>query len=191
MIETMLYLNGNCPKTISFVDEETKSYVVLKVKLRKDISEFAFKKFLFEMKYLKASLLAKGISNVTIIQKLKSCFKEILETESVINLKSLYELMNSLGRQEFLVLNQSVESFFDMFEIINRNESTLKIYNEMINHLQMSQVFMKKDSNFEQEVKAMKYNSYFFNSNYMSKCEKLAKENHQRRRLLIKEKNIG
>ena len=43
MIETILYLNGKYPKIISYIDEDEKNYVTLKVKLKEDISEFEFK----------------------------------------------------------------------------------------------------------------------------------------------------
>ena len=191
MVETILYLNGNNPKTISYIDEDTKSYVTLKVKLKEEVSEFEFKKFLAELKYLKISLLSNGNTNLYLIQELKHCFKEILATDSIINLKRLFELMNNLETSEFTILNEKVEEFYNMFEIVNKCEYNLTVYNEMIRHLKTNQLFMLQDSNFEKEVNSMKYNSYFFNSKYAAKCEKINKEKQLKKKILIKEKNIG
>ena len=191
MIETILYVNGNRPKTISYIDENTENYVTLKVKLKEGISEFKFKKFLAELKHLMPSLLSIGITDTCSIQDLKLCFKEILGTESVINLKNLYELMNNLSEQEFAILNEKVEEFFNMFEIVNKCEYNLTVYNEMIRHLKTNQLFMLQDSNFEKEVDSMKYNSYFFNSKYATKCERINKEKQLKKKILIKEKTVG
>lgn len=191
MLETILYLNISKPKTLSFIDEETKKYINLKVKLKNNISEFAFKKFLFEMADLKLNLLSKGITDTDSIKELKLCFKEILKTDSVISLKSLYELMTNLSIQEFSILNERIEQFFDMFEIINRSEYSIDVYNEMVRYLHTNQLFLNQDSDFEKEVKVIKYNSYFFNSKYLSKCKMLKQETNHKERLLIKEKSIG
>lgn len=191
MVETILYLNGNNPKTISYIDEESEKYVTLKVKLKEGISEFEFKKFLAELKLLMPSLLSVGITDTCSIQDLKLCFKEILGTESVINLKNLYELINSLEESEFAILNEKVTEFFNMFEIVNKCEYDLTVYNEMIRHLKTNQLFMLQDSNFEKEVDSMKYNSYFFNSKYAAKCEKINKEKQLKKKILIKEKTVG
>lgn len=191
MIETILYVNGNRPKTISYIDENTENYVTLKVKLKEGISEFEFKKFLAELKLLKPSLLSIGITDTCSIHDLKICFKEILGTESVINLKNLYQLVNHLEESEFAILNEKVEEFFNMFEAVNKCEYNLAIYNEMIRHLKTNQLFMLQDSNFEKEVDSMKYNSYFFSSKYASKCEKLKEKNQARKKSLAKTKGIG
>ena len=61
MIETILYLNGKYPKIISYIDEDEKNYVTLKVKLKEDISEFEFKKFLLDLKILKSDLLSRAV----------------------------------------------------------------------------------------------------------------------------------
>lgn len=191
MVETILYVNGKYPKTISYIDEDEKNYVTLKVKLKEDISEFEFKKFLSDLKKIRISLLSMGIVDNYSIRNLKTCFKEILGTEAVINLKNLYDLMKNLEQEEFIILNEKVEEFFNMFEIVNRCEYSLPVYNEMIRHLKTNQLFMLQDCNFEKEVESMKYNSYFFNSKYASKCEKYKKENQVKKRTLIKEKSIG
>lgn len=191
MIETILYLNGKYPKIISYIDEDEKNYVTLKVKLKEDISEFEFKKFLMDLKNLKSNLLSIGITDTYSIQELKTCFKEILGTEAVINSKKLYKLMNNLEREEFAIFDKKVEEFFNMFEIVNRCEYSLFVYNEMIRHLKTNQLFMLQDCNFEKEVNSMKYNSYFFNSKYASKCEKYKMENQVKKKILIKEKSIG
>ena len=191
MVETILYLNGNNPKTISYIDEDTKNYVTLKVKLKEEVSEFEFKKFLAELKYLKISLLSNGNTNLYLIQELKHCFKEILATDSIINLKRLFELMNNLETSEFTILNEKVEEFYNMFEIVNKCENSLPVYNEMIRHLKTNQLFRLQDSNFEKEVDSMKYNSYFFNSEYLSKCEKLKQSSQNKKRTLTNIKSMG
>lgn len=191
MVETILYLNGNNPKTISYIDEDTKSYVTLKVKLKEEVSEFEFKKFLAELKYLKISLLSNGNTNLYLIQELKQCFKEILATDSIINLKRLFELMNNLETSEFSILNEKVEEFYNMFKIVNKCEYSLPVYNEMIRHLKTNQLFRLQDSNFEKEVDSMKYNSYFFNSEYLSKCEKLKQSSQNKKRTLTNIKSMG
>lgn len=191
MVETILYLNGNNPKTISYIDEDTKNYVTLKVKLKEEVSEFEFKKFLAELKYLKISLLSNGNTNLYLIQELKHCFKEILATDSIINLKRLFELMNNLETSEFTILNEKVEEFYNMFEIVNKCEYSLPVYNEMVRHLKTNQLFRLQDSNFEKEVDSMKYNSYFFNSEYLSKCEKLKQSSQNKKRTLTNIKSMG
>lgn len=186
MPETNLCLNGKVPKIVSFIDSDTKKYVSLKVKLRDEISEFELKRF-FNRVY--SAKLDYGYSNTFVAsystKNLNACLKNVLNETSVINLEKLYRIINRDDVSELTIFELIIEEFADMFEILECNEFDLNEYNEMIRQLTMNKSFQSEEGNFKKEVKAIQFNSYFFNRQYQKETKKTIE--HQ----FLKRKAIG
>lgn len=191
MLETSLCLKAKVPKILSYIDEESGNYISLEVKLKDKVSEFELKKFLSDLKYLNVEFQKKGIKAPECVQKFKDNIKKILETDVVINLEKIYELFESIEWQEFLLMDEKLEEFFSKFEIVNKFEYSSAAYNEMIRQIKTTKLFMDQSSNFEEELKAMPYNSYFFGINYAKKKEQANEDKNKKMKLLVKEQNIG
>jgi hypothetical protein len=148
--ETLCHLGRN-PKKLSYIDEKTGKYIKIICKLKDKITNEQLKYFFNKVYNMK---LDQGYSqsftkNYTTSDLIK-CFKEILVEQEIINLKTIYRILNKSSLPALI----AVQEFFNMFEIIEITNLTKEEYNQM-----MTLKSFNHKNNFFQEKQIMNYNS--------------------------------
>lgn len=186
MPETNLCLSGKKIKIVSFIDSATQKYISLKVKLKNEITEFELKGF-FNRIY--SAKLDYGYSNTFVAnystKNLNACLKNVLNETEVINLEELYHIINRDDVNELSIFELIIEEFANMFEIIECNEYSLDEYNEMVRHFSKNRLFQQQKSNFEKEIKAIQFNSYFFNKQYQKTRKATIEQQFMKRKAMM------
>lgn len=164
MSEQILCTLGKNPKTFSYIDQGSKSYIEITCKLQEEITDDKLREF---FKHLYSMKLDCGYSDSFDEQyntkDLIACFTEILITDKIMNLNTLYSIINKKEKANCIPLCYAILEFFTLFEIISKVNYTLEEYYTILRQQNINPLFSKDNDILEQEEDSIQANSKVVN----------------------------